>query len=424
MMKDQAGSISQTVDAVGPQKEAGHTHGVQAPPSLFLVVVLAAVSAIPQLAIDIYLPGLPQLARDLGAEAFAVQLTLTAFMVGLAAGQLVFGPLSDQFGRRGLMLWGSAVCALATLLCALAPNVEILILLRFLQGASGAAGVVLARAVLADRTSGRQAARLFSLMMAIQGIAPVAAPLIGGVVVELMGWRGVFGVLAGAAVVLWLLTLLFVRESLPPDRRQAGGLAALLRSTAEVLRNRRFLGYCLAVGFGLAAMFAYIAGSPFILQNLYGLSPGWYSVAFAVNAAGIAVLSAVSARLAGRVSPQALLGAGQLLMLGAAGSYLVLALLGAGSLAGTLVLFFVLVAGLGLILGNATALAIEQAPRAAGTAAAVIGAAEFLIGAVVAPLVGLGGTGNEALLGLVMFASVLIAVASALWAGAGRGKAA
>ncbi|NKX51218.1 multidrug effflux MFS transporter, partial [Arthrobacter deserti] len=341
------------------------------------------------------------------------------FLVGLAAGQLLFGPLPDPFGRRSLLLWGSADCALATLLCALAPNVEILILLRFLQGASGAAGVVLARAVLADRTSGRQAARLFSLMMAIQGVAPVAAPLAGGVVVELMGWRGVFGVLAGAAVLLWLLALLFVRESLPPDRRQAGGLGALLAAMMAVLRNRRFLGYCLAIGFGLGAMFAYIAGSPFILQDLYGPSAGWYSVASAANAVGITLLSAVSARLVGRVSPQALLCTGQLLMLGAAGAYLALAALGTGSLAGALVLFFVLVASLGLILGNATALATEQAPYAAGTAAVVIGAAEYLIGAMFAPLVGLGGTGTEVSLGLVMFAASAVAALAALWGGAG-----
>ncbi|GAA4051629.1 multidrug effflux MFS transporter [Arthrobacter methylotrophus] len=379
------------------------------PPSSSLVVVLAAVSAVPQLAIDMYLPGFPDLSRDLQADPFAVQLTLTAFMAGLAAGQLVIGPVSDQFGRRRLLLWGSALCAVATVLCAIAPTIEALILFRLLQGLTGAAGVVLARAVIADRASGSRAASLFSLMIAIQGAAPVVAPLAGGVVVQFLGWRGVFWALAVISVALWLLATFFIAESLPVGRRRAGGLSELRRMTAAVLRNRSYLHYCLAVGFGLGSMFCYIAASPFILQETYGMDAGWFSVVFAANAAGIALFSALSAGLVRRFSPVAVMRLGLSLMAAGTTGYFILTLTESANLWSTLVLFFVIVGSLGLVLGNATALAVAQAREAAGTAVAVIGAAEFLIGAAAAPLVGLGGENLQPALGAGMLTMTLIA---------------
>lgn len=379
------------------------------PPTAFLVVVLAAVSAVPQLAIDMYLPGFPELARELDAQPFAVQLTLTAFLIGLAGGQLVFGPLSDQFGRRRLLLAGSAVCALATALCALAPTIEALIGARFLQGASGAAGVVLARAVLADRSSGRQAARLFSLMMAIQGLAPILAPLVGGALVPGIGWRGVFWVLTALSVVLWLLGLLFVHESLPVEQRRAGGVIQLMSLIRTVLRNRSYLGYCLAVGCGLGALFCYIAASPFILQETFGLGPGWFSIIFAANSGGLAMTSLISAKLMQRYSPARVMQLGLVLMLAGAIGYTGLTLAGVVSLWGTVLLYFLIIASLGFVLGNATALAVEQIPHAAGTAMAVIGAAEYAIGAAAAPLVGLGAGNLELALGFGMLACTVLA---------------
>lgn len=388
---------------------------LKVPPSAFLVMVLAAVSAVPQLAIDMYLPGFPELAGELNAPPFAVQLTLTAFMIGLAGGQLVIGPLSDQFGRRKLLLAGSALCALATALCAMAPTVEALIAARFLQGASGAAGVVLARAVLADRASGRQAARLFSLMMAIQGLAPILAPLAGGAVVPLLGWRGVFWVLTILSVLLWLLALLFIHESLPKDQRRAGGVAELVSLARTVLLNRAYLGYCLAVGCGLGAMFCYIAASPFILQETYRLGAGWFSVIFAVNSGGLAVASLISAKLVNRFRPAAVMMLGLVLMLAASALYAVMVFTGLASLAATVLLFFLTVSSLGFVLGNGTALAVEEVPGAAGTAVAVIGAAEYLIGAAAAPLVGLGGADLQISLGVGMLACALLAAAGG-WA--------
>lgn len=382
---------------------------IKVPPSTFLVVVLAAVSAVPQLAIDMYLPGFPALATELNAAPFAVQLTLTAFMVGLAGGQLVIGPLSDQFGRRRLLLAGSAVCALATALCAMAPSVEALIAGRLLQGISGAAGVVLARAVLADRASGAQAARLFSLMMAIQGLVPILAPLAGGAIVPTLGWRGVFWILTGLTVLLGLLALLFVQESLPKEQRRTGGVAEFVSLTRAALINRNYIGYCLAVGFSLGALFCYIAASPFILQENFGLGAGWFAVAFAANSGGLVIFSLVSAKLVYRFSPATVMLVGLALMVGVSAVYAVLVFSGGANLWATLALFFLALSSLGFVLGNATALAVEQMPHAAGTAMAVMGAAQYLIGAAAASLVGLSGEDLQMSLGLGMLACALMA---------------
>jgi DHA1 family bicyclomycin/chloramphenicol resistance-like MFS transporter len=205
-------------------------------------VVLAALTAITPLATDMYLPAFPRMATDLGTTASAIQLTLTAFMIGLALGQLVIGPLSDQRGRRGLLLAGTAVCAVAGLVCALAPSIGVLVVARFVQGFGGAAGVVLARAVIADRASGVAAARLFAVMMMIQGVAPVLAPLVGGGLVTAVGWRGVFGILAALSALMIVGVLLRVPETLPAERRTRG-LAAFGRDARAVLTNRRYLGY-------------------------------------------------------------------------------------------------------------------------------------------------------------------------------------
>jgi DHA1 family bicyclomycin/chloramphenicol resistance-like MFS transporter len=186
------------------------------------IVVLALLTAIAPLATDMYLPALPTMVGDLGSSASGVQLTLTTFLVGLALGQLVIGPLSDQFGRRGLLIVGTVVCALAGVACAFAPSAGFLVAARFVQGFSGAAGIVLSRAVIADRASGERAARLFSLMMVISGVAPVVAPLLGGSLVGAVGWRGIFWILAGVAVVMVVGVLSAVPESLPVERRQRG----------------------------------------------------------------------------------------------------------------------------------------------------------------------------------------------------------
>ncbi|EXG79851.1 multidrug effflux MFS transporter [Cryptosporangium arvum] len=386
----------------------------EAPPRTALplaaVLVLALLSAIAPLATDMYLPGFPTMADELGTDAASVQLTLTTFMAGLAIGQLVIGPLSDRWGRRRPLLVGAAVCVLASALCAAAPNVGALVAFRFLQGFAGAAGVVLGRAIVADTVRGAAAARIFSVLMTIGGIAPVVAPLIGGALLGPVGWRGVFVVLTALALVMLTGSFFVLRESLPAPSRQGGGLAATFRGARIVLGNRQFLGYTLAFVFSFGTLFGYISASPFVLQTVFGLSSGWFSVAFAANALGVTVGSLLNARLVGRFGPRPLLTAG----LGSLTLWSVLlftlAVSGGLQLWSVLGLLWLTIFSLGFVMGNATSLAIAQTPSAAGTGSAVIGASQFALAAVVSPLVGLGGENTAIPMALVMVASALISV--------------
>ncbi|WP_127784689.1 multidrug effflux MFS transporter [Rhodococcus sp. X156] len=356
-----------------------------------MLCVLALLSAVAPLATDMYLPGLPEVSDDLGATASSVQLTITTFLAGLAIGQLVIGPLSDGIGRRRLLIGGTALCAVAGVLCATAPTVEVLVATRFLQGFSGAAGIVLARAVIADRASGTAAAKLFSVMMIIGGVAPVMAPLAGGALIGPIGWRGVFWVLTGLAVVMLVGVLLLVPETLPADRRHGAGFAALARNARYVLTNRRFLGYTLVFASGFGALFSYISQSTFVVQDLLGLSPGMFSVVFACNAAGLVGANIINTRLIGRVSPRRLLTGGVTALTAAGVLLLAVVTVGGSAQWALLGAMFCVTASIGFIFGNATALAQAQVPRAAGTGSAVMGALQFTVGAAVSPLVGIAG---------------------------------
>jgi len=356
-----------------------------------LILTLALLTALTPLATDMYLPALPAMARELDTSASTIQLTLTMFLVGLAAGQLVIGPLSDQWGRRRLLIGGTVVCALAGVTCALAPSVLVLLAGRFVQGFAGAAGVVLARAVISDTSSGSRAAKLFNLMMMIQGVAPVVAPLAGGILIPSIGWRGVYWVLAALTAAMVVGAASQVRESHPVHLRTGGGLAAFARDARQVLTHRLYVRYMLAFVFCFGTMFAYIAASPFVLQNMLGLSPTVYSVAFAVNATGITLASVVSARLVEQVGPHRLVEVGSAIMLAASALLVVDATVLGLPLWPTLALLFLAVSSLGLIAGNATALALAQVPGAAGTGSAVLGALQFILAAAVAPLVGVAG---------------------------------
>jgi DHA1 family bicyclomycin/chloramphenicol resistance-like MFS transporter len=335
----------------------------------------------------VYLPALPEVAAQLGSSASAIQLTLTAFLVGLAAGQLVIGPLSDGWGRRRLLLAGTVLCLVASVACAVAPTTGVLVVARFLQGFGGAAGVVLSRAVITDRTTGDRAVRLFSVMMAINGIAPVVAPLLGSSLLGVVGWRGIFLALALLALLMALGAAGAVPETLPAERRVRGGLRRTGRDVRSAFGRRRYLGYTLAFALAFATMFAYISGSPFVLQETLGLSTGWYALAFGVNAAGLTAASLVGGRLVGRVGARRLLAVGVAALLVLAVAYLVVVLAGAPRWP-ALVVLFLAVTSLGLVLGNGAALASAEVRDIAGTGSALLGALQFGLGAVVSPLVG------------------------------------
>jgi DHA1 family bicyclomycin/chloramphenicol resistance-like MFS transporter len=368
-----------------------------------MIVVLGALSAFGPLSLDMYLPGLPDLADDLGSSASAAQLTLTACMIGLAAGQLLAGPLSDGSGRRRPLLAGLALYALASALCALAPSIWVLIPLRLLQGAAGAFGIAISRAVVRDLHEGAAAARVYALLMLVNGLAPIIAPLLGGQLLGVTDWRGIFWLLALIGVGLLLVAWRLLPETLPPADRHGGGLAATTALFGTLLRDRAFVAVTLASGLSSAMMFCYIAGSPFVVQEIYGLSPQLFSIAFAFNALGIVLLAQLSGRLVGRHGPRALLRAG--LLVGAAGALLLLlaVVLDAG-LALVLPAFFVMVASIGLTSPNAAALALADHPRAAGSASGLLGLAQFAIGGAAAPLVGIAGSGTALPLALVVCA--------------------
>ncbi len=273
-----------------------------------LTILLGGFTAFGPLSMDLYLPAFPQLAADFGTGPAAVQLTLTADVLGLVIGQLVLGPLSDAYGRRRLLIGSALVCAVASVLCALAPTIGLLVIWRFLQGASGGGGIVLARAIAADIASGVAAARLFSLFMTLSSVAPILAPVLGGLMLAWTGsWQPMFYLLGVISLVLAAATWRAIPESLPADRRHRGGLKQTGRAFLSLARDRVFAGYALTVAFAYASLFGYIAGSSFVLQEVYGLSATQFSLVFALNAAGMVGLGLLNARLVRRFAVRRLL---------------------------------------------------------------------------------------------------------------------
>jgi MFS transporter, DHA1 family, multidrug resistance protein len=378
---------------------------------LTLLVVLGSLTAVGPLSVDMYLPAFPQIAGEFGASAAQVQLSLTACLVGMGAGQLLTGPLSDRWGRRRPVLVGTAAYAVASALCAFAPSAGALDVLRLVQGLAGGVGVVTCRAIVRDLYSGVAAAKYFSRLTIVFGLAPVAAPLLGSLVLRATTWRGVFAALAAIGVLILLAAAFLLPETLPPARRTAGGLAQTARATRILLGDRRYVGFGLAQGFAFAGMFAYIAGAPFVVQDVYGASAQTYALLFGVNALGLVLLSQLNARLLDRFGPGTLLGAALLVNLAATAALLAVAGL-SSSLVALAVLLFVPVATVGMVLPNGASLALDPHPRRAGTASAVLGAGQFALGALVAPLVGLGGERSAVPMALVMLGCSVLAAAA------------
>jgi MFS transporter, DHA1 family, multidrug resistance protein len=379
-----------------------------------LVILLGALTAFGPMSIDMYLPAFPELTRHFHADPSAVQLTLTACLAGLALGQLGYGPTSDALGRRRPLYAGLGAYVFASGLCAVAPSIGILAGLRFVQGLGGAAGIVIARAMVRDMYDGAAAARYFSLLMVVNGLAPMLAPLLGSEILRYGSWTGVFVVLAGYGLVLLAGCAAGLPETLPPQRRRSGRLTDTVRTFGRLARDRVFVGYALCGGLVFAAMFAYISGSPFILQEIYHVSPQAFALAFGTNALGIVLVGQLNALLLKRFSPGTLLSTSLAAHL--AGAVGVLAAVASGShhLYWLLPPLFLAVASIGAVLPNTTALALSGHPDAAGSASAVLGVGQFLFGALAAPLVGLGGAGT-ALPMAVLILALSVAANTALW---------
>ena len=379
------------------------------PGGVWLVVALGALSSFGPLCLDMYLPALPELPGDLESTASAAQLTLSACIVGLGVGQLITGPLSDRLGRRGPLLVGVAVFVAASVVCAVTTSMTVLIVVRLVQGAAGAAGIVVGRAVIADLFAGKVAAAYFSTIAAINGLSPILAPVIGGQVLRVGTWRTVFWVLAGIGVVMLLLAFFVIRETLPVERRSSGGMTGELRAFGTLLRDRGYTGTVLAGTMVSAAMFGYISASPFLLQDGFGLSAQWFSACFALNALGIVAATQVGRMMLHRTTSFALLswGVGQALV----GAVLLLVTVLAGwGLVMVLVSLFVMVSSVGLALPHSSAIAMDRHRRIAGAASALFGLAQFALGAITAPLVGLGDRTAGLALAVTAVVSVLIGV--------------
>ncbi|MEK5404732.1 multidrug effflux MFS transporter [Paenibacillus sp. FSL W8-0439] len=356
---------------------------------LWIAFVLGALSAFGPLSIDMYLPSLPTLADNLHTTTSLAQLSLTACLLGLAVGQIVAGPLSDVRGRRGPLVISLILYAAASLLCVFAPNIAVLIALRFIQGLTGSAGIVISRAVARDLYSGKELTRFFSLLMLVNGVAPIAAPVLGGVILNFVSWRGVFMVLCVVGVAMLIAVVLGLPETLPANRRSSGGLKQTLGTLAHLFTDRRFMGYALSQALITGAMFAYIAGSPFVLQDIFGVSPQTYSIIFAVNGLGIVLFSQLTGRLVGRFSERQLLLSGLIIAAVAGISLLTVAFTG-GQLLAVLIPMFFVVSCVGIVSTTTTSLAMQSQQRSAGSASAMLGLLPLLLGSIASPLVGLG----------------------------------
>jgi DHA1 family bicyclomycin/chloramphenicol resistance-like MFS transporter len=372
-------------------------------------LTLGAFVALGPLTIDMYLPALPTITDELQTTSSAVQLTLTGTLVGLGLGQLVLGPLSDRFGRRTPLLIGTTLHVLASLLVLIAPNVAVLGLLRVLQGTGAAAGAVIAIAVVRDLFDGRAAATMLSRLFLVLGVAPVLAPTIGGEILRFTSWRGVFALLAVYGVLLVTMGFFAVRETLPVERRSTSGVAGTLRSYGSLLHDRVYVGLVLVAGLTMAGLFAYVSGSSFVYQDEFGLDEQQFGLLFGAGAVFLIAATQLNPVLLRRFPTAWILVAGTIAGALAGAALLVLALTGTGGLFGVAVPLWAVLFAVGLALPNAPALALSRHGEKAGTAAALLGAVQFVVGAAVSPLVGL--LGNDAVaMGAVIVGSLVLAI--------------
>jgi MFS transporter, DHA1 family, multidrug resistance protein len=359
-----------------------------------LTFMLGSLTALGPLSIDMYLPSFPAIARDLTASPAQVQLTLAVFFVALGIGQAFYGPLSDRFGRRRPLCFGLALYVLASAGCALARSIEALVAWRFAQALGGCAGMVIARAVVRDRFDEREAARFFSLLILVTGLAPILAPSIGGQILVFFSWRAIFWTLAGFALVGFITATFVLPESLPPERRTEGGVATALRVYARLLRDRAFMRYALSGALVISGMFAYIFGSPFVFMQIYGVRPERFGWIFGAIALGLISASQLNRVVLARVAGARILSHALVVTAAAGVILLVMAWTGVGGLACLLGPLFVYIASLGFVLPNVIATALGPQGRNAGTASALLGTLQFGAGATVGALLGVLGDGT------------------------------
>lgn len=392
-------------------------------PTRLLPSLLLLLTVFGPISMDLYLPALPALTRELGAVTSVAQLTVTACLIGLATGQLIAGPLSDRFGRRGILLVGIVAYVVTSALCALSPTVELLILARVVQGLAGGAGIVIANAAGRDIFSGGELTRFYGRLTVIGGFAAIVGPLLGGMLNTLVDWRGLFLFLAVVGTLILVVAFTLFGETLPAAQRTTGGLRHTLADFRTLLSDRVFLGTVLNQGFLYAALFAYLAGSTFVLQDIYGLSPQWYAAAFGLNSAGFMTFGYLAGRAAERWSLGGTLSVGvALTTLGALG--LLASGLAVMPLWVVIASLFTLAAGVAVSSPAAMTLALVEYPQMAGTASSLLGMVRFGFGGIAAPFVGVAGALSILPLGIVTTTCAVLAILSCLLIVVGRRRSA
>jgi DHA1 family bicyclomycin/chloramphenicol resistance-like MFS transporter len=371
-------------------------------------ISLGLLAALGPLCIDFYLPALPELAADLQTPTATAQLSLTAGLLGLGAGQLIFGPLSDKMGRMRPLALSLILLFIASVGCALAQNINQLLMARLFEGLAGAGGAVLSRAIARDMYNGHDLTRFFAMLMLVNGLAPIVAPVMGGALLSFLDWRGLFMVLALIALLLLVMTRFKLPETLPMERRSQGSVLSAWTALGQVVTHRPFMGFCLTQAFMMAGMFAYIGASPFVLQEIYGLSPQAFSFCFAVNGLGLIIASQASARLCPLWGEYRVLKGGLALAFIFADTLLLAGFSGA-ALSLMLIALFFTVASNGVIAVTAGSLAMQSQGKRAGSASAVLGVTMFTLGAISVPITGLGGT-SVLTMTLTIFGCYLLAI--------------
>ena len=377
------------------------------------ILILGALSAFGPLAIDFYLPAFPAMAAAFGTDEKHVQMTLASYFLGLSLGQLAYGPVADRFGRRIPLLVGVTLFTLASLACAFAPSLDGLIAARFVQALGGCAGMVISRAVVSDKCDAVGSAKVFSQLMLVMGLAPILAPMLGGLLVNLHGWQSIFIALTAFSALSALAVALGLPESLPANQPRQP-LSGALRQYGRLLADKVFLGHALTGGIAIAGMFAYIAGSPFVFIKLYGVPPEHFGWLFGINAAGFILVAQLNARLLSKRGPAFLLARAVWVYLAAGLTLLAVSTLHTEQLWPLLIPLFICIASLGCIIPNAAACAMSGQGARAGSASAMLGCLQFSVAAGAAALVGVLHDGTAMPMAMVISLCGILVVSAAM----------
>lgn len=376
---------------------------------VWMVLILGALTAFGPLSMDMYLPGLPSVTDDFETSASLAQLSITATLIGLAIGQLVFGPLSDIVGRKRPLLITLSIYSAVSILAVFSGDIWIFISLRFIQGISGAAGIVIARAASRDMYTGKELTKFIAMLALVNGAAPILAPLLGGIVLNFASWRFVFVVLFAIGIVMLISVLFTLPETLPVEDRMQGGLLETVKTFNLLLKDRVFIGIALSQAFASMSMFAYIAGSPFVLQNIYQVTPFTYSIIFAVNGLGIIISAQLTGKLAFKMHEIHLLKWGVTTSC-FGGVLLIISVLFSLPLFVLLLSLFLVVSSVGIVNTTSFSLGMQRHDNMAGSASAFLGILPFAGGGFVSPFVGIAGDYTAVPMGIIIFITSTMAL--------------